>query len=470
MKNKLSLQFFGAAQNVTGSCTLLECGNRRILVDCGLYQERDLRERNWADFPVPPNTIDAVLLTHAHLDHCGRLPKLVKEGFRGPIYATAATADISVIIMKDSAHLQEEDVKYKMKRHRKEDRKSPHPYEPLYTEKDAEQAAKQLVRVPYDEPVSIVNGLTASFIEVGHILGSTCIHVIVDLGGETRTLLFSGDVGRKNLPILKDPAAIPASDVVLVESTYGNRLHEEPESIPGRLEALVNRAQKEQGAIVIPSFAVERTQELLYHLSGLLADNRISQIPVFLDSPMAIRVTEVFQRHPELFDDETVAMLRAGHHPCDFPGLRLSRSVEDSKAINQHNGAYMVIAGSGMCTGGRIKHHLKQHIGKANSTILFVGYQAYGTLGRVILEQPDEVRIHGKHWPVRAHIDKIDGFSAHADRDELTEWLRELPAPPKQVMVTHGEEESATAFADHIRQTFGWKALVPSYEQTVTIE
>lgn len=466
----IKLQFFGAARNVTGSCYLVEAGDTRILVDCGMYQERDLRERNWAPLPVPVQTIDAVLLTHAHLDHCGRIPRLAREGYSGPVYATPATADIAKIIMLDSAHIQEEDIKYKMKRHQKEGRKGPHPYEPLYDSRDAENACGLFRHAGYENPVEIAPGITAEFIEVGHILGSTSIRLEIAADGETRSILFSGDVGRKNLPILKDPAPVRDADYILVESTYGDRLHEPPESIPDRLENIITRTLRGRGNIVIPSFAVERTQELLYHLSGLLAEDRIPQLPVFIDSPMAVRVTEVFMRHPELFDQETVDMLRAGNHPCDFPGLELSRTVEESKAINARQDPYIVIAGSGMCTGGRIKHHLKHNVGKENNIILFVGYQAVGTLGRLIVDGLDEVRIHGKTFPIRAAIEKIDGFSAHADRDELIEWLQPIQNAPRKVFITHGEESSAEAFAGHLAAERGWETVVPAYMDEVTLD
>ncbi|MEN8254666.1 MAG: MBL fold metallo-hydrolase [Verrucomicrobiota bacterium] len=465
----IKLNFFGAAKNVTGSCYYIEANGVRLLVDCGLYQERDLKPRNWADFLVPANTIDAVLLTHAHLDHCGRLPKLVKEGFKGKIFATAATAEIANIIMLDSAHIQEEDIKHKKKRHERSGKKSPFPYEPLYTTEDAEKTNTMFNKVKYNAKVEIGGGITAEFREAGHVFGSSMIRVAVEQGGETRTILFSGDVGRWDLPIMRDPAQFEQADYVLIESTYGDRVHGEVASIPGELERIINETHKAGGNVIIPSFSLERTQELLYHLNNLLNEERIPNLPAFVDSPMAIKITEVFKKHPELFDEETMAQLNAGDKPCDFPGLTMSRTVDQSKAIKDAPGTAIIIAGSGMCTGGRVKHHLKANIGRAESTILFVGYQAFGTLGRRILEKPETVRIFGEEHPVAARIERINGFSAHADQNELHQWISSLKTPPRKVFVTHGEESQATAFREFLSGKTGWDCVVPEYEQEVVL-
>jgi metallo-beta-lactamase family protein len=466
----IKLNFFGAAQNVTGSCTLVEAGGVRILVDCGLYQERDLKSRNWDAFPVDPKTLDAVLLTHAHLDHCGRLPKLVKEGFRGKILCTPATAEIAEIIMKDSAFLQEEDIKHKKARHERQGRTSPFPYEPLYTIADAEKAATLLTPSPYNTPVDVADDMTAVFREAGHIFGSTCIRLEIRQGGETRSILFSGDVGRPDMPIINDPSQFDEADYVLVESTYGDRTHKEVREIPGELARIINETHKAGGNIVIPSFAVERTQELLYHLNGLLRADRIPHLFTFVDSPMAIRVTDVFKKHPELFDEEARELLKSGRHLCDLPGLTMSNTVDQSKAINHIKGTAVIIAGSGMCTGGRIKHHLKNNIGRPESTILFVGYQAVGTLGRVISDRPETVRIFGEEHPVKARIEKISGFSAHADRNELLSWLTALKKAPRRVFITHGEPDAAQAFKKFLTEKTGWACTVPAYRQEVSLD
>lgn len=466
----IKLNFFGAAKNVTGSCFFLEANGVRLLIDCGLYQERDLKPRNWADFPVPANTIDAVLLTHAHLDHCGRLPKLVKEGFQGVVHATSATAEISAIIMQDSAHIQEEDIKHKQRRHEKSGKKSPFPYEPLYTMEDAQKAGSLFSKAKYNAPFTIGEGITAEFREAGHVFGSSSIRLVISQDGESRTIVFSGDVGRWDLPIMRDPHQFEHADYVLIESTYGDREHGEVANIPGELERIINETVKAGGNIVIPSFALERTQELLYHLNGLLNEGRIPMLPTFVDSPMAVKITDVFKRHPDLFDDETMAQVRAGDKPCDFPKLTMSRTVEQSKSIAKVKGSCIIIAGSGMCTGGRIKHHLKANIDRPQSTILFVGYQAFGTLGRQILEKPDTVRLFGEEQFVKARIEKISGFSAHADRNELYQWISSLNEAPRKVFVVHGEEKQATAFGEFLHGKTGWKCVVPDYENEVVLD
>jgi len=466
----LKLQFLGAAQNVTGSAHLVEAGGMRILVDCGYYQERALRQRNWEPFPVPAEGIDAVLLTHAHLDHCGLLPKLHKEGFRGKIYCTSATRDITQIILLDSARIQVEDVAYKRRRHAREGRQSPHPYEPLYTVEDAEACFPLFSTVAYEQPAAIGDGIEATYYDAGHILGSASILLRVGRNGESRTILFSGDVGRWNTPILRDPTVPPAADYVLVESTYGNRLHGDNADISKRLETVITETVRAGGNLLIPSFAVERSQELLYHLNELVGAKRIPPLMVFLDSPMAIRVTDVFRRHPELVDEEATALIEDGNDPYGFTGLVMSRSVSQSKAINQVKGTSIVIAGSGMCTGGRIKHHLTHNIERPESTLLFVGYQASGTLGRIILQGANRVRILGQERTVRARVEQIDGFSAHADRNELRRWLGGLAAPPRRVFVVHGEEDSAAEFSDFLHREEGLSTTVAEYRQTVELD
>ncbi len=466
----IKLNFFGAARNVTGSCYFVEANGVRLLVDCGLYQERDLKPRNWADFPVPAESIDAVLLTHAHLDHCGRLPKLVKEGFRGRIFATAASAEIAEIIMLDSAHIQEEDIKHKKRRHEKQGKTSPFPYEVLYGTEDAEKTARMFTAARYNTPVPIGEGVTAEFREAGHVFGSAMIRLTVEQDGETRSILFSGDVGRWDLPIMRDPAQFEHADYVLIESTYGDRVHGKVANIPGELERIINETHEAGGNIIIPSFALERTQELLYHLNNLLNEDRIPHLVAFVDSPMAIRITEVFEKHPELFDAETMAQVHAGDKPCDFPGLTMSRTVDQSKSISHIKGTAIIIAGSGMCTGGRIKHHLKSNITRPESTILFVGYQAFGTLGRLILEGTDPIRLFGEEYPVRARIEKISGFSAHADQNELYKWISSLKAPPRKVFITHGEESQSEAFREFLSGKTGWTCVVPQYDQEVILD
>jgi metallo-beta-lactamase family protein len=460
---QIKLTFLGAAQSVTGSCYLIEAGNTRFLVDCGLYQERELTGRNWVPSTFPPESIDCVLLTHAHLDHCGLLPKLVREGFRGPIYGTAATNEIAEIILLDAAHLQEEDAEFKRKRHQKEGRAGPYPEVPLYTVDDAKASLPHFSPVRYEMPVKVAEGIEATFYDAGHVLGSSMITVKIRQGGEEKTILFSGDIGRWGKPILQDPTLFQAADYVLVESTYGDRLSESLEEAANKLADTINATVKSGGNIVVPSFALERSQEILYFLNKFLIEGRIPHLVVFVDSPMALSINQVFEHHPDLFDEEMTKFMRRGS-PFGFRGLHLSRTSSESKAINQIKGTAIIVAGSGMCTGGRIKHHLVTNISRPESTILFVGYQAEGTLGRQIVDGAKEVRIYGQFYPVEAKVVQINGFSAHADRDELIKWLSSLRQPPKRLFVTHGESNVSQHFAATVKDRMGWNITVPEYQ------
>jgi len=466
MEAKLS--FLGAAQNVTGSRFLLEFGSKRILVDCGLYQERKFQERNWAPFPFDPASIDAVLLTHAHLDHCGLIPKLVRDGFNGKIYCTEATADITEIILLDSAHLQEEDAAYKKKRHEREGRKGKYPEIPLYTTKDAEASLSHFYGVDYRQIIDLGDGITAVFNNAGHVLGSSTIKIAFNVNGEKRTVMFSGDLGRDDRPILNDAHEYTDVDYAVVESTYGNRVHEEPKDVGKSLEEIINSTWKLGGNIIVPSFALQRAQEILYYMNELVRENRIPDIPVFLDSPMAIKVTQVFKKHGDLFDSEMAKLMREKKSPFDFPGLKMTESTDESKSLNHMEGTKMIIAGSGMCTGGRVKHHLVNNISNEKNTILFVGYQAVGTLGRSIVDGHKQVRILGQQYPVRARVAEIKGFSAHADRQELLEWLNGIN--PRRVFVVHGEAEAAREFGKFLREQKGWKVNVPIFKERVVLD
>ena len=464
------MNFLGAAQNVTGSAYFLEANGVKLLVDCGLYQERDLLARNWDPFPVPPHTIDAVLLSHAHLDHSGLLPKLVREGFAGKIYCTHATYDIVQIILMDAAHLQEQDAEFKRKRHQREGRKGPYPEVPLYTANDATASFPRFSTVGYEEPTPLGDGVEATFHDAGHVLGSSMIKVKISQNGEQRTLVFSGDVGRWDKPMLRDPTTFEEADYILVESTYGDRLHENQKGIETTLAEIINSTRKRGGNIVIPSFAFERAQEILYYLNKLLLEDRIPHLLVFLDSPMATSVTEVFERYPDLLDEDMVELMRQKKSPFDFTGLKMTRTTDESKVINHISGTVVIIAGSGMCTGGRIKHHLVNNVSRRESTILFPGYQAIGTLGRQIVDGAKEVRILGQMYPVKARIAQINGFSAHADRDELFRWLSGLRRPPLHLFVTHGEPDVARYFANFMKEKTGWEISVPAYQDEVTLD
>ncbi|MDZ7332893.1 MAG: MBL fold metallo-hydrolase [candidate division KSB1 bacterium] len=465
----IAITFLGAAQNVTGSCYLLEANGSRFLIDCGLYQERPYLTRNWDSFYVPPETLDGVLLTHAHLDHCGLLPKLVREGFKGKIYCTQATSEIAKIVLLDAAKIQEEDAAFKIRRHQREGRTGPRPVKPLYTIADAEATLPFFQPVAYKNPITIADGIEACFYEAGHILGSSNVIFRVQQDGESRTILFSGDIGRWETPILLDPTIFNEADYVIMESTYGDRLHGNRDHIADQLEEIILSTYKAGGNLLIPSFAVERAQEVLYYLNQLLIRDRIPHLAVFMDSPMAIRVTQVFQMHPELFDNDMLRLLHRNESPFAFKGLKMIETIDESKAINHIRGTVIIIAGSGMCTAGRIKHHLTKNIERYESTVLFVGYQAMGTLGRQIVDGNEEVRILGQFYRVRARIAQITGFSAHADRDELLRWLAGFQNAPRQLFVTHGEPEVAQQFADLIRQQKGWNVSVPEYQTRVVL-
>ena len=465
------LTFFGASRNVTGSCYLLETSDVRVLVDCGLYQERGYQDRNWQPFPFNPQTLDAVFLTHAHLDHCGLLPKLVRDGYKGKIFCTQATAEIAQIILLDSAHLQEEDAIYKAERHSREGRHGPYPELPLYTVRDAEAVVPHFAAVEYGSCVKVGDVVEGCYYEAGHVLGSASIGININLDGEKRRIIFSGDVGEPDRPIINDPAIFYEADYVVIESTYGNRTHEEHENvdIQAQLRNCINEAVKAGGNIVVPSFALERSQEILYHLNELFLRKEIPPITVFLDSPMAIRITEVFKHHAELFDREMMQRLRQGNSPFRFDNLKIVQTTEESKAINYMKGSAIIIAGSGMVTGGRIKHHLANNITRPENTVLFIGYQAQRTPGRHLLDGAREVRLLGQTYPVRARVVKIDGFSAHADREGLLAWLSDMRKPPRCVFVTHGEETAATSFAEFLNKQTGWQTQVPAYQETVTL-
>jgi len=466
------LTFLGAARNVTGSCYLLEAQDTRVLIDCGLCQERKCQERNWQPFPFYPQSIDAVFLTHAHLDHCGLLPKLVRDGFKGKIYCTQATAELAEIILLDAAQLQAEDAAFKKERHKKEGRRGLHPEIPLYSVEDAEAVKLHFSAVEYLSCVEVSSNVEGCYYEAGHVLGAAAITINIRQGGRNHRVIFSGDIGEPDRPIIKDPAIFNEAEYIVIEATYGDRTHEEHRNIDiqKQLRDCINRTVSAGGNIVVPSFALERSQEMLYHLNELFLRKEIPPVPVFLDSPMAVRITEVFKHHAELFDKEMMRRLRQGNSFFNYENLRLVQTVEESKAINNIKGSSIIIAGSGMVAGGRVKHHIVNNIGKPESTILFIGYQAEATPGRILLDGVREIRLLGKMHSVRAHVERIDGFSAHADREGLLAWLSDIRVPPRCVFVTHGEEQAATSFAEVLQEKTGWMVKVPQYKDTAELD
>jgi len=459
----MKIRFLGATHQVTGSSYFLDVGGVKILVDCGLFQERDYSYRNWNSFPVPPDQIHYLLLTHVHLDHSGLIPKLVKEGFAGDILLTPASKEMFPIVILDAARMQEEDAAFKKKRHDKEGRRGPYPEIPLYTVKDAEKCFPLLKDVPYEEYLSLNDRVKVCFHDAGHILGSAMIEITIQDEKGPRNIVFSGDIGQWNNPLLNSPSVFDRADYVVMESTYGNRNHDSPQYIDEKICKIVNDTVEVGGNIIIPTFAIERAQELLYHFNRLARAERIPYVMTFLDSPMAVEITKVFEQCKKYLDKETLDLFKDGQDPFDFPGLKLVESVEASKAINLIKGSTIIMAGSGMITGGRIKHHLVREITRPESTLLFVGYQAVGTLGRQILDGVSPVRIHGQFYPVRMKIEKIDGFSAHAGMDDLMRWLNNFKSPPKHVFLTHGEEESILSLENYLQSKAGWEVSAPTY-------
>jgi metallo-beta-lactamase family protein len=459
----MKVKFLGAARQVTGSCYLLENRGTRILVDCGLFQERHYSHRNWERFPFPPDKVDYVLLTHVHLDHCGLLPKLVKDGFRGRVLLTPASCEMLPIVLADSARLQEEDAAYKKKRHRKEGRKGPHPEVPLYDLKDVEKCLRLLKEVPYNNYFQLGKEAKVCFHDAGHILGSAMVEVVAQDGRDWRSIVFSGDIGQFDKPILNDPSVFNRADYVVMESTYGDRNHNGVQNLEDELSRIVGDTLEAGGNVLIPAFAIERAQQVLYYLGKLTREGRMPEVRVFFDSPMGVEITKVFERSRKYFDEEARALFSEGRSPFEFPGLRLVESVEDSKAIAQYPKPAVIMSGAGMLTGGRIKHHLAQNIGRPECTLLFVGYQAAGTLGRLLLEGVSPVRIHGQSYEVKIKIAHLEGFSAHADMNGLRRWLDGFATPPRRVFLIHGEEDGIAALTDYLRSKGNWEVSAPRY-------
>jgi metallo-beta-lactamase family protein len=497
----ISLQFLGAAGTVTGSQFLVTVGERSVLVECGMFQgSPEEVARNRLPFAFDASTLDAVLLTHAHLDHCGRLPALVRAGFRGPVYATNATVDLAEIVLRDSARLQVSFAE-RWKRHHPEEaqaaeesealsvddpdlparlRSAPpegrtETREPLYVEADVDQTMSQARGVDYGAEVQVADGISAVFHDAGHILGSAIIELRLSDGDVATTLVFSGDLGRGDTPILRDPAALGHADHVVIESTYGNREHGAQDEAIDELAAAVAEVSGDGGVLLVPAFAIGRTQELIWVLDDLIRGGRIPRLPLFLDSPMASRATRVYHDHPEAYDEETRALLESGDSPLEYPGQRFTDSVDESKAIRHARRPFMVVASSGMLTGGRIMHHLKDFLPDPRCTLLFIGYQGEGTLGRHLQDGGRTARIDGQEYEVRCRVRSISGFSAHADQSELEEWLGHFgrapaggSAAPRTVFIVHGDPDAAEAFAERVRG-LGMRPHVARYLERVEL-
>ena len=463
------ITFYGGVGTVTGSKYLLEHGGKRILVDCGLFQGlKTLRERNWQPPPFDPRSLDAVIITHAHIDHTGYLPRVVKLGFDGPVFASRATNDLLKILLPDSARLQEEDADYR-NRHQLTVHE---PALPLYNEDDARDALRLVRAVPNDgTPVSICEGIKASFLVAGHIMGASLVLIELEGGkddGMPLRFLFSGDLGHYHQAILKDPARPPACEYLMVESTYGDRLHGDlsPED---QIVRIINEAAERNGPILIPAFAVGRTQEILYLIRELEEQKRIPILPVAVDSPMAAQATQVYNRWKEEHDEEYVALLAQKKHPLRTASMTTAASRDESKLLNNMKGARIIISSSGMLNGGRVLHHALRVLPDENATVIFAGYQAAGTTGRLVQDGAREVKIMKRYVPVRCRVEKVEGFSAHADWMGVLRWLEGLPATPKMLFTTHGEPVAAEAMAGHIRERFGWHVVVPQFGQTIEL-
>jgi metallo-beta-lactamase family protein len=463
----IKIKFMGAAGTVSGSKTLIETGGTQFFVDYGMFQgPKKLRLLNW-DAPQPrPDSVNHVLLTHAHIDHIGMLPVLVREGFKGKIWCTDVTAELCQISLLDAAHIQEEDARFANKigfsKHK--------PALPLFTTDDAERVFPLLRTVQYDKYEDIAKGIQVCFRDAGHILGSAIIEALIKNDGDKPTrLVFSGDLGRYDALILRDPEPVNEADFLFIESTYGDRVHPKEEPVT-ELARIINETARRGGMLVVPSFAVGRTQALLYEIRDLKAKKMIPDLPVFVDSPMAQAVTKVFCRHMEDFDDEAKAVLKkTGKCPVLCPNLQFVSTRDESQQLNNMHYPAIILSASGMATGGRILHHLKYRLPDPRNTIMFVGYQSVGTRGQLIKDGAREIKIHGEMVPVRAKLESLEAFSGHADRIEIMRWLKTFKKPPKLTFVVHGEPESSAAIADEIHRTLGWKTHIPTYQEVFNI-
>lgn len=468
----MKVTFLGAAQTVTGTCYLVETEKTSFLIDCGLHQGQPHEERlNEQPFPFPINKIDFLLLSHAHIDHSGRIPKLYAEGYSRPIYATKATCDLCAIMLPDSGHIQESEFNW---RERKGNRAGRAISAPLYTMQNALDSLKLFKPIRYDMEFNPADDVRVRYRDAGHILGSSILEIwVAENGGESK-LVFSGDLGNKNMPIMRDPTVIDGADYLILESTYGDRLHEKKASKVDRFARILDETLQRGGNVIIPSFAVGRTQELIYELNKEIeqyssAYRRIQETPVYIDSPLAISATQVFRNNTDCFDEEARAYIASGDNPLDFENLHFVRTSDESKMLNDDPQSKIIISASGMCDAGRIRHHLKHNLWRKDSAVVFVGYQARGTLGRALVEGAKTVRIFGEEIAVKARIEMIDSFSGHADRDGLLEWVAAMKKKPQKIILVHGEPTVITAFQKTLRQQFDISTIAAQYNQTIDL-
>jgi metallo-beta-lactamase family protein len=449
----MHLSFCGASREVTGSCYLLETASTRLLIDCGMFQGgASCEAKNFQPFPFDPQTIDAVVLTHAHLDHTGRLPKLFKEGFRGPVYATPPSVPLAKLVVEDAFHIMQEDFKTRQK--------------PLPFEAEHLASALQAFHARDYSHSETIGNLSFRFRDAGHIFGSAFVEVSEKGGGH---VTFSGDVGNEHVPILRETAQLAETDALILESTYGNRIHEDESSRVTKLKEVILRTMQRNGVLIIPAFAIERTQQLLFELNRLVEEKKIPAVEVFLDSPMAIHATEIIKQFPQYYDAEAMALVRSGEDFFDFPGLHTCLTRDDSKTVNAAPRPKIIIAGSGMMNGGRILHHLVRYLGDPRSTVLIIGFQAAGTLGRKLYEGEKNVTVMQEQIQVKAEITSIGAYSAHGDQNKLVNWVRNAAKQPSQVLVTHGEEGASVALSTRIQQELAIKSVVPRFGDRIEI-
>ncbi|MDI6764368.1 MAG: MBL fold metallo-hydrolase [Thermodesulfobacteriota bacterium] len=459
----MKIEFLGGVRTVTGSATLFEKGSLKWLVDCGMFQGgREIEKKNDDTGSYHPRDLSFVLLTHAHIDHSGLIPRLVREGFRGKVVCTKATLDLCEVMLRDSGHIQEMEAEWQNRKNRRSGGKRA---APLYTVKDAEKSLRFFSPVNYNEIISLTDGLKVRFQDAGHILGSAIIELWVEEGGGERKLVFSGDLGNSGQPIVRDPSWVKEADLLWLESTYGNRLHKSREETSQELLKIVQEAIAHQAKVIIPAFAVERTQDIIYTLGQFMREGLIPSIRVYIDSPLAISATEIFKKNSDCFDRETKEILLRGENPLDLPEIIYTRTTEESKAINEDEGPGIIISASGMCDSGRIKHHLKHHLWREKSHIVFIGYQGEGTIGRRIIDGAESVRLFGEVVAIKAHIHTLGGFSAHADQKGLLEWLSHFENPQLEVFVNHGEEKISMELSQLIRERFHLKVSIPQWRE-----